>query len=150
MEHPDGSLYFHKSFQGDEGSCVSANTVIFPDRWAALTYLAQSIFTEAYLHNKVMLDEVTLLVRYIWEHAGGIIKSEGYEVVVNVELDSDYDNFIWRYGSPVTRTLLLTIDSYYFIDHVHRMPCWMRPYNPSSSMLTTESLGASSPDHFRA
>ena len=44
-----------------------------------------------------MLDEVTILARYIWKHAEGIIKSSDYEVVINVHFDTDVDKIIWRY-----------------------------------------------------
>ncbi|VDB93791.1 unnamed protein product [Peniophora sp. CBMAI 1063] len=114
LMHPDGSLYFHKVLQGNDGFC--------------------SIYTEAYLYSQAMLDELTLFSKYMWEHAGNIIKLGDYEVVLNVQLDTEPEKIVW---------------SYYFIDHVRRMACWMRPYSPCDSMRTTEQLGASSPDHLQ-
>ncbi|KZV61045.1 hypothetical protein PENSPDRAFT_759673 [Peniophora sp. CONT] len=114
MTHPDGTLYFHKGFHGRNGLC--------------------SIFTEDYLYGEEMLKEATLFAMYIWEHVGGKIGCEDYDVVINVKVDCGANKVIW---------------SYYFIDHVQRMPFWMRPYSPACSMRTTETLGASSPDHYR-
>lgn len=101
-----------------------------------------------------MLAEVTLFARYIWQHARFAIKSGEYDVVINVEPDVATDRIIWRWvyeGSRYTRShvTLQWVPSYYLVDHVNRMPIWMRPYNPSSSMRTTERLGVSSPDHLR-
>ncbi|KZV73460.1 hypothetical protein PENSPDRAFT_288337 [Peniophora sp. CONT] len=96
-----------------------------------------NMLTEAYLHGEDMLYEVTAFARYMWRHmmlvqdkfVGG-----DFELAINVKIDSETDKVVW---------------SYYFVDHIHRMPFWMRDYNPSIHMRTTEKLGASSPDHLR-
>ncbi|KZV61038.1 hypothetical protein PENSPDRAFT_316059 [Peniophora sp. CONT] len=95
---------------------------------------SQSIFTEAYLYGQAMFKEASLLARYIWDRVGGKIECKDYEIVINVKVDMGANKIVW---------------SYYFIDHIQCMPFWMRPYNPSTSMRTTERLGVSSPDHLR-
>ncbi|VDB84922.1 unnamed protein product [Peniophora sp. CBMAI 1063] len=118
-KHPDGTLYYHKVWPG-EGACEPFH-----------------IITEVYLYNVDLMLEMTEFVRYMW----GLMKynSEKFvgrrvELVVNVKMANDSTTYIW---------------SYYFVDHVQRMPFWMDKYNPSknSDMRTTERLGASSPDH---
>ena len=43
-----------------------------------------------------MLDEVTLLARYIWEHSASSIKPGDYEIVINVDINGDSERIIWR------------------------------------------------------
>ncbi|KZV73474.1 hypothetical protein PENSPDRAFT_750042 [Peniophora sp. CONT] len=96
-----------------------------------------SMITEAYLYGEDMLHEITLFTEHMWQHmvlARDKFPDGGFELVMNVKVDPDTGNLVW---------------SYYFIDHIRRMPFWMRDYNPSVHMRTTETLGVSSPDHLR-
>ncbi|KZV73465.1 hypothetical protein PENSPDRAFT_682764 [Peniophora sp. CONT] len=115
MLHPDGSLYFLKTWQGRCGPFT--------------------IITEAYLYADDVLQEVMAFARYMWRYMSLVpekFTNKDFELVLDVKVDVSTNNVVW---------------SYYFVDHVQRMPFWMRAYNPSVHMRTTERLGVSSPDH---
>ncbi|VDB84919.1 unnamed protein product [Peniophora sp. CBMAI 1063] len=78
--HPDGTLYFHKAWQGECG----------PFR----------ILTEAYLLSEDMLYEITEFARYMWQHMKLLphkFVDKNFELVINVKMDVEADTIIWSY-----------------------------------------------------
>lgn len=57
------------------------------------------MITEAYLYGEDMLHEVTLFTKHVWQHmvpARDKFPVGGFELVMNVKVDPDTDNLVWR------------------------------------------------------